>query len=239
MKTISRFIILIIIILNSTESFARKYITLEKAKDWFAKNTNKCVFAAVKTYRGKTKSDQEVLDMIGAKPNDVELFTYPNVRTPSLCIFNGIIGKGAAEESGCVLGRYLLDHDEYESIRYTNSLQFAKAILPGKCDLNSVKKLLTTFKFNSFVSIGPYPSESEVWKNFNDGLTGPLAADVHILADQFNIKVELEVELKKIKDKQELENIRQKEILHQKKMEQQESDKKKLIKSKKQEKLWE
>ena len=194
-EEVMKFIILGAITFLVSTAFSKNYLTVDQAKDWFDKNKDRCVFAAVRTYRGKTKTDQKVLSMIGAKPNDIEQYTNPYARTPSLCIFDGTMGKGAATKTGCILGRYLLDHDSYESIRYYRNMQFADAMIPGKCDKNTIQSFLLKYKFDDFVLIGFRPSDSDVWKNFNDGPEA-LETDIHILIDQFNVKADLDQILK-------------------------------------------
>lgn len=203
MKTL----ILIKILFISSQVFAGGYVSLEKAKDWLSKNKDKCVFAAVRTYRGKTTQDQSVLAMIGAQPNDVERFSNPN-RSPSLCIFDGTSGKGAAATSGCMLGYYMLDQDNYESAKYSRSGRPAVAMLPGKCSAESVKKFLLNYKFDDFVSFGPYMADSDIWINYSAGFRGDLEADIHILVDEFGAKSDLEAAVKKDQDKMNAEKAK-------------------------------
>ncbi len=202
-----RTFILINFLFISSQVFAGGYVSLEKAKDWLSKNKDKCVFAAARTYRGKTSQDQSVLAMIGAKSNDVERFSSPN-RTPSLCIFDGTSGKGAAATSGCMLAYYMLDQDNYESVKYSRNDRPAAAMLPGKCTAESVKKFLLNYKFDDFVAIGPYLADSDVWINYSAGFRGDLEADIHVLADEFGVKPELDAALKKDQDKANAEKAK-------------------------------
>lgn len=174
---------------------AQGYVSLQKAKDWLSKNEDKCVFAAVRTYRGKTKEDQSTLAMLGAKPNDVERFSNPH-RTPALCVYNGERGRGANAEQGCLVSWYFLDLDRYEPFKFTRNGRFAEGFLPGKCDAAKTRKLLLEYNFSDSVSVGPYLSDGEVWSNFNDGFRGNLEADIHILTDKFDLKSELDNAIK-------------------------------------------
>jgi hypothetical protein len=185
MKTIYIFLSLI-----SLNVFADDFVSLEKAKSWMSNNKDKCVFAAVRTYRGKTKEDQSTLKILGAKPNDVERFSNPR-RTPSLCVFDGHIGKGAAKVNGCMLGWYLVDDDSYEFIKTQRGGRQMKAMLSGECDREKVIKFLTTYKFEDFHTVGPYRTDTDVWISFNDGFRGNLEADITILVDQFKVEQEL------------------------------------------------
>lgn len=178
------------------QSFASDFVSIEKAKNWMAKNEDKCVFAAVRTYRGKSKEDQSTLAMLGAKANDVERFSNPR-RTPALCVYNGEHGRGATAEQACLVGWYMLDLDRYEYFKYTRNGRFAEGYLSGKCDATKAKKLLLEYKFDDSVSVGPYLSDGAVWSNFNDGFRGNLEADINIISDQFNIASDLSKALAK------------------------------------------
>lgn len=112
--------ILNLLILMSTNALASDFVSLDKAKTWMSKNTDKCVFSAVRTYRGKTKEDQSTLAMLSATAGDVERFSNPQ-RTPALCVHDGSRGRGANAESGCLIGWYLLDLDRYESFKFTRN----------------------------------------------------------------------------------------------------------------------
>lgn len=177
-------------------SNAGEFVSLDKAKLWMSKNEDKCVFAAVRTYRGKTKEDQSTLAMLGAKTNDVERLSNPH-RTPALCVHDGIRGRGANAENGCLIEWYMLDLDRYESFKYTRNGRFAVAFLPGKCDSTKTKKFLLDYKFDDSVSVGPYLSDKDIWSNFNDGFRGNLEADIHVIADEFDISADLSKALKK------------------------------------------
>lgn len=189
---------LIILLLTSItiQSFASDFVSLEKAKNWIAKNEDKCVFAAVRTYRGKSKEDQSTLALLGAKANDVERLSSPH-RSPALCVYNGEHGRGANAEQACIVGWYILDLDRYEYFKYTRNGRFAEGFLPGRCDSAKTKKLLLDYKFEDSVSVGPYLSNTEVWSNFNDGFRGNLDADIHVILDQFNIASDLSKALAK------------------------------------------
>jgi hypothetical protein len=201
--------ILIPILAIGNLALADGFISLEKAKTWMAKNKDKCAFAAVRTFRGKTKNDQSVLAMLGAKPNDVERLSNPR-RTPALCIFDGVSGKGAAQESGCLMGYYLLDQDSYEPLRYSRNGASTKAKLAGKCDALAVKKLLIEYKFNDYISFGAYPIDTNVWVGFNDGFRGEMEADIHVLLDQFGVKPELDKAVAANLEKRKVEEASQK-----------------------------
>jgi hypothetical protein len=147
--------------------------------------------------------------MLGAKPNDIERLSNPR-RTPALCVFDGYFGKGAAQESGCSLGYYLVDNDSYEFIKSLRGRPM-KAILPGKCDSSAVRKFLTEYKFDDFHSVGSYQADSDVWVSFNDGLSGSMESDVHILVDAFGVKPDLDKAMLANLEKQKAEEAKRKE----------------------------
>ncbi len=188
-------IIFVLFNLISMNVFASDFVSLDKATTWMSKNEDKCVFSAIRTYRGKTKEDQSTLAMLGAKANDVERFSNPH-RTPALCVYDGARGRGANAESGCLISWYLLDLDKYEFFKYTRNGRYAEAFLPGKCDAAKTRKFLIEYKFEDSVTVGPYLSDGEIWSNFNDGFRGNLEADIHILNDKFDLKSDLERTLK-------------------------------------------
>ena len=154
-----------------------------------------CVFAASSIVTKSSMRDFPVGTLYAA-----HLFP-PAQGLPVLCVFDGVMGKGVNQKSGCIVGALDLASGNYLDVGiavpvvyYGQKINSPSFMVPNKCDKESVKKLLTKMLLTELD--GKKIHAWEMSSALNNGGNQRFKYKQEVLVDAYGVAAELKTKKK-------------------------------------------